>query len=165
MITLFLVRHAKSSWKDQELTDRERPLNDRGKRDAPFMAKLLSERGVRPDIIITSPAVRAATTAKFFSREMKYKVADIVSDEALYQASMDGILQRVREIEDRVKTAMVVGHNPEITLLSDFVTGGSIDDVPTCGIACIEFAFDHWRDVGRGNGILKYFEYPKKYFK
>ena len=165
MKTLILVRHAKSSWKNTDLTDRERPLNDRGKRDAPFMGKLLRERGEKPDVIISSPATRATTTARFIAREVKYHTSDIINSEPLYAGTMDDVLDVIHRIENSFTTAMIVSHNPAITLCSSLVTGSNIENMPTCGIVCVDFSLTEWKDVRRGNGKLRYLEYPKKYFK
>ncbi|MBI4547222.1 MAG: histidine phosphatase family protein [Ignavibacteriae bacterium] len=165
MKTLLLVRHAKSSWKNPELSDRERPLNNRGKRDAPFMGKLLSERGVKPDLLITSPTNRAMTTARYVAHELQYRISEIVTDESLYGQTMDHILHVIQGFENSINTVMIIGHNPEITLCANYITANTIENIPTCGIVCVDFSIELWNEIARGNGALRYFEYPKKYFK
>ena len=165
MKTLFLVRHAKSSWKDSQLTDRERPLNERGKRDAPFMGKLLFEKGTKLDLIISSPANRAMTTAKFLARELKYRVPDIVINESLYMGANEDFIRVLHDLNNSHHTVMMIGHNPEMTLFSNFITGEYIEKISTCGIVCVDFGFDQWNQVERGNGKMRFFEYPKKYFR
>ena len=165
MKTLVLVRHAKSSWKNPDLTDRERPLNDRGKRDAPFMGKLLGEKGVTPDLIITSPANRAMSTARIIARELRYPADDIAVIESLYMGDTEEFLRILHDLNDSHGAVMIVGHNPEITIFTSFITGDHIDNMPTCGIVCADFAIDEWKAVSRGNGEMRFFEYPKKYFR
>ena len=165
MKALLLVRHAKSSWKNAESTDRNRPLNDRGKRDAPYMGKLLSERGVKPDVLISSPADRALTTARFMAREMKYRAADIVISESLYMGTLEDMLDLVQRSDGAHRTVMVVSHNPAITLFSNFLSGDNIEKIPTCGIVFLEFDTNDWKDIDRGSGRVKFYEYPKKHFR
>ncbi len=165
MKTMFFIRHGKSNWKIPALTDRERPLNDRGKRDAPFMARLLRERGVMPDLIISSPAVRAMTTTRFISRELMYPEARIVVDESLYPGTVEDILRVIHAIQSSLNVAMIVGHNPALTLSADFITGRDFDNIPTCGVVCIDLQDEGWDNVDRGRGKIRYFEYPKKYFR
>ena len=111
MKTLFLVRHAKSSRDDTAMSDRDRPLNDRGKRDAPKMGERLGKRDVKPDLVLSSPATRA-TTAEIIARKLDYKVKDIVVDERLYAVGADDPLDVVRKLGDKLERVMVVGHNP-----------------------------------------------------
>jgi phosphohistidine phosphatase len=165
MKTMFFIRHGKSNWKIPSLTDRERPLNDRGKRDAPFMARLLQERGVKPDVIISSPAVRAMTTTRFISRELLYPQERVVIDESLYLGTVEDLLSVVHSIQNSVNVAMIVGHNPALTLCADLLSGRDPDNIPTCGVVCIELHSERWDEVNRGSGTIRYFEYPKKYFR
>jgi phosphohistidine phosphatase len=145
--TLFLVRHAKSSRDDPTLPDEKRPLNDRGLRDAPKMGERLAEKGAIPDLILSSPAVRALTTAQIIARKLGYREKDIVVDERLYAADPDDLLDVIRKIDDKVKRAMVFGHNPEFTDLAHRLSG-TITHMPTCAVA--EFSFDvrSWAMVG-----------------
>jgi phosphohistidine phosphatase len=146
--TLFLVRHAKSSRDDPTLSDKERPLNDRGRRDAPRMGERLVKHGVKPDLILSSPAVRALATAEIIAGKLDYKVKDIVVDERLYAAAPDDLLEIVRELGDKPKQVMLFGHNPELTELAHRLSS-RITDLPTCAVA--EFSFDtkSWSSVGK----------------
>src|SRR5215510_15416674 len=112
MKTLFLVRHAKSSWKDRTLPDKERPLNDRGKRDAKEMGERLVQRDARPDLVLSSPARRALTTAKIIARELDYKPKNIVVDDRLYAVDADDLLDVIRKVGGESKRVMLFGHNP-----------------------------------------------------
>ena len=165
MKTLALIRHAKSSWKNPDLTDRERPLNDRGMRDAPFMGKLLGEKAIKPALMISSPAKRAMSTARIIARELGYPASDIVVHESLYMGNTEDFLRILCDLNDAHKTVLVVGHNPEITLFANYITGDHIDNVPTCGIVCADLAVNEWKGVSRGIAKLRFFEYPKKYFR
>ena len=147
MKTLFLVRHAKSSRDDPALADRERPLNDRGMRDAPRMGERLAARDVRPDLILSSPAVRALATAKIIAGRLGYEVEDIVVDERLYAAAPDDLLAVVRELGGEAKRVMLFGHNPELAELAHRLSG-EVTEMPTCAVA--EFSYDakSWSAVG-----------------
>jgi phosphohistidine phosphatase len=150
--TLFLIRHAKSSRDDPTLHDKERPLNDRGKRDAPKMGERLAKSDAKPDLILSSPAVRALATAELIARKLDYKVKDIVVDERLYAAASDDLLQVIRELGDKPKCVMLFGHNPELTELAHRLSS-KITDMPTCAVA--EFCFDttSWSTVGQREPI------------
>lgn len=147
MKTLFLVRHAKSSRDDPLLPDRDRPLNERGMRDAPKVGAQLARRDARPDLIISSPARRALATAEIFAGKLDYRLKDIVVEDRLYAATPDDLLAVVHELDDRVKRVMLFGHNPELTELAHRLSA-RIDDMPTCAV--VEFAFDtrSWSNVG-----------------
>src|SRR5208283_5873130 len=118
MKTLFLVRHAKSSRDNHALSDKERPLNDRGMRDAPRMDELLAKQDAKPDLILSSPALRALATAEIIARKLGYEVKDIVVDERLYAAALDDLLEVIHEVGDEPKRVMLFGHNPELTELA-----------------------------------------------
>ena len=115
MKTLFLIRHAKSSWDDTALPDKDRPLNDRGKRDAPKMGKRLAKRDVKPDLILSSPAKRALTTAEIIAKKLDYKLKDIVVDDRLYAGAVHDLLNVIHKLGDKPKRVILFGHNPELT--------------------------------------------------
>ena len=117
--TLYIARHAKSSWDDASLSDFERPLNKRGKRDAPFMAEKLKELGVKPDLILSSPAQRAKTTAKHYHEALGSKLE---FDERIYEASLMSLIYLIQEQFEKVDSLMIVGHNPGLTMLNDRVS-------------------------------------------
>ena len=147
MRTLLLVRHAKSSRDDPSLPDKERPLNDRGMRDAPKMGKRLAKRDLKPDIIVSSSAVRALTTAQFIADKLDYR-AKIAVEDRLYASAPDRLLKVIRELGDQPKRVMLVGHNPELSELAHRFSD-SITDMPTCAVA--EFVFDikSWTELGK----------------
>jgi len=147
MKTLFLVRHAKSSRVDPGLADRNRPLNQRGEADAPMMGRRLAARGVKADLLMSSPALRALTTAQSFADELGVDHKDIAVEERLYASSVDTLLEIIRGLDGRLDRVMLVGHNPEFGDLASQLSGGSIE-MPTCAIA--EFSFDTaaWSAIG-----------------
>src|SRR5574338_419330 len=161
MKTLFLVRHAKSSWDDISLPDRDRPLADRGKRDVVKMSKRLADRGVKPDLILSSPAVRALTTAEVIAERLGFKRKDIVVDDRLYARPADDLLDVIQELGDKHERVMLVGHNPELTELAHRLSS-EITHLPTCAIA--EFSFDakSWQEIGKTRPVRVAIDYPKK---
>ena len=118
MKTLFLIRHAKSSWDDTALPDKDRPLGDRGRRDAPKMGKRLAKRDVKPDLILSSPARRALTTAEIVAKKLDYKLKDIVVDDRLYAGAVHDLLNVIHKVGDKLERVMLFGHNPELTELA-----------------------------------------------
>ncbi|MCB0588336.1 MAG: histidine phosphatase family protein [Phaeodactylibacter sp.] len=164
MKTVFFVRHAKSSWDDPSLRDIERPLNKRGKRDAPFMGKLLSGKGVRPDQLISSPAKRALTTARLFADALGISKKDIFVDKRIYDAYPDDILDILQELPDDCSTVLIFGHNPTFTGVANLFTEDYISNVPTCGVFRVDAEIDTWPDFREGRGRLTEYHYPKQYF-
>lgn len=160
--TLFIVRHAKSSWDEAGLDDRERPLNERGKEEAPKMGKHLAGYSVKPDFITSSPAVRALKTAEKIAKDLGFKKSDVVADEGIYTFNGGSLMDVVRGFDDRYVSIMLVGHNPAVTELVNYLTNLQIDNVPTCGVALIELNTGRWKDIAKGTGVLLEFDYPKK---
>jgi phosphohistidine phosphatase len=165
MKSLYLIRHAKSDWNNQNLEDFDRPLNSRGLRDAPFMAKLLKEKIKSLDIIITSPALRAFSTASFFAKAFEIKEAEILKYDGLYMTGYHKALKILQKINNNNANAAVFFHNPDITELASLLSGGYIDNVPTCGIVGLKVLTDKWSNLDLKKCELKFFEAPKKYFK
>lgn len=163
MKKLFLIRHAKSSWSNPHLADIDRPLNKRGKRDAPFMAGRLLAMGIEPDLIYTSPAKRARKTAKHIARGVGYPVEKIVRKGDIYTSGINNLLGVIRGAPGEVETLFVVGHNYVLTDLAEFLTAEVLVNVPTAGIVAMSFSCDLWQDVSGGQGELDFFDYPKKH--
>lgn len=163
MKTLYIIRHAKSSWEDPEKDDFDRPLNDRGKRDAPRMGKRLKEKGITPALMLTSPAKRALSTARRIGKVLKYSKDNIKTDKKLYHADEETILSVVRDLKDKHDVVMVFGHNPGLTdFINSFQTGElDIDNLPTCGIVAFELDIPSWKDAAWGKGKISFFDYPK----
>ena len=163
MKNLFLTRHAKSSWGNPGLADIDRPLNERGKKAAPFMGKLIVDKGEKPDLLISSPANRALSTAKAFGGAMGLVENDIIIDRTIYGAGAQQLLELVQDQDDLYKSIMLFGHNPTFTSFVNLLTGNNIMNVVTCGVIRIDFEFSSWTNIDFGSGRLVYYEYPKKY--
>ena len=145
MKTLLVLRHAKSGWNDQALDDHERPLNKRGRRDAPRMGVLVRECGLIPDVIISSDAVRARVTAEAVAEAARY-AGEILLDPHLYLACPADILSRLTTVREHAGTVMIVGHNPGLEKLVEQLTGER-QDLPTAALAQIGLPIDRWRDL------------------
>ena len=153
MRTLLVMRHAKSSWANAHQPDHDRPLNDRGRRDAPRMGRLLAERGLAPDAVLCSSATRAHDTAQFVADEL---VADApVVRSSLYGGDVEDYLAVLQRLDDGVRTALVVGHNPTVSLLVAELA--EVDEaLPTAAIAWLELPIDRWTDLdGDVDGVLR----------
>lgn len=162
MKTLWLIRHAKSSWADAEQADIERPLNDRGYHDLRFMPARLAASGTPiPEVFISSPAIRAYSTALMFAQHLRYPSEKIVLRESLYESSVFDYLEVIAGIPATYNSAAVFGHNPVLTQLINRISNATLDNLPTCGMAGITFKTDSWTDVLDGEGIIRYFDYPK----
>jgi len=159
MLKLYLLRHAKSSWMQANLADFDRPLNPRGKSDAPNMARRLQQRGANPDRILSSPAARAAATARAVANVLELKPDQVVFDQRLYLAGPDDLIALIKEQE--VGELMLVGHNPGFTQLACLLSGVHIDNMPTCSYAEIIFDGSSWADLRQGMGQLLTFDWPK----
>jgi phosphohistidine phosphatase len=163
MKTLYLVRHAKSSWEDTALSDFDRPLNVRGKKDAPSMGYVLHQQGILPDLLLSSPAKRAYSTAKKIAKAIGYTKKDIQTDKNIYHAEPDQLLMTIQALPPAVDSVMLVGHNPGLTDLSNLLCRKHIDNIPTCGVVCIEFDVEKWNQVMSESGRFMFFDYPKKH--
>jgi len=158
---LYLVRHAKSSWDNPSLADEDRPLNQRGRSTAQEMGRRLAADGHQPDLIISSPAQRAFSTAKKIATELDVDVAEILRDQRLYFAGMGSMLKLLEELDDRHAKVMIVGHNPAMTSLLNILCETPVENMPTCSIAVIEFNLTHWSELDTENGNLLAYDYPK----
>ncbi len=147
------------------MRDYDRPLNSRGKRDAPFMGNVLSEKGIKPDLIISSPAKRAFTTAKYFADELNYPERKIIREENLYEAGVSVILKVISEIDDKNESIMIFSHNPGITDFLNFISDKQIDNIPTAAVVSLILKFEHWNKIDKNTCKFEFFEYPKKYLK
>lgn len=163
MKTLLLIRHAKSSWSHPGLNDFDRPLNGRGKRAAPLMASVLSEREIHPGLILSSPAKRALKTARVFAKHLGYSRDQIVTDPAIYENGVLAIPENLRGLGVHHETVLVFGHNPDMTELAERFSGIDVGNIPTCGIFCMEFDISTWADVGNTVGGLVFYDIPRNY--
>jgi phosphohistidine phosphatase len=163
MRTLTLIRHAKSSWKDSTLSDFDRPLNKRGEKTAPMMGRLLRDMGISFELIVSSPAVRAISTARLIARQLDYPDDALVENARLYEATADRLLEVVHQLPDKKVDVALVGHNPGLTDFCNYLCGEGIDNLPTCAVASIGFDTDTWQAVYRDTGRLIRYEYPRKH--
>jgi phosphohistidine phosphatase len=162
--TLYLIRHGKSSWDDLDLKDFDRPLNERGKKDAPRMAKRLKEKGIYPDIMLSSPAKRALDTCKTMAKVLGFLEEKIKTDKRLYHANEDLLLEVVREIEDlndKEEVVMIFGHNPGLTDFANALLSEAIDNIPTSGVVGSKIRVESWEETKFGSGEMKSFDFPK----
>jgi len=166
MKTLYLLRHAKSSWDDPELSDFDRPLNNRGLKDAPRMGKRLKEKRVTPDIMITSPAERALATCKEIARVLGFAEEKIITDRRLYHANEDQILKVIKELKDSPRDSeeivMLFGHNPGLTEFANSLLNETIDNIPTTGVVAATLNVNKWQEVRFGCGVMEFFDFPKR---
>lgn len=127
------------------------------------MGKLLAQKDVMPEVILSSPAKRALKSAKIIAGEIGYPLDGIVTQAELYHASVEDLLEIIHYIDDFYREVMVFGHNPGMTELVNQLSDLELDNLPTSGIVCIEFEVEAWRRISRDSGELVFFEYPKKY--
>ena len=163
MKRIYIVRHAKSSWGDLNLADIERPLNNRGKRDAPIMGSHCLSKGYIPNVLISSNAQRASDTAKIFCNALGMGKKKLSYDKSLYHAPEDTYLTVCYGLDDDIDSVMMFGHNPGITYLANSVSKDYIDNIPTCGVLVIDASIDKWSDLDFSNCKLKDFLYPKMF--
>lgn len=160
MKKLVIIRHAKSDWEDTTLDDYDRPLNKRGLDDAPFIGKFLHEKGLAPDLILSSPATRAVQTAEFIAKEVAYEKI-ICPNQYIYEAFVNTLQDIVSFIHDDNETVFLVGHNPGVSALA-YMLCGLKESVPTCATVEIDFDCNSWMDVSKENSTLISYDYPKK---
>ena len=162
MKQLFICRHAKSSWDDPGLSDFDRPLNKRGLHDAPTMGQRLAGRGIHPDLICTSPALRAKTTAEAYAQALDYPCAAICYEPRQYNATPALLLMLLQEMTSSVETLLLVGHNPESTQLAHLLAETAIEHIPTCGVVALDLALPAWSQITPHCGSLAFIDFPKK---
>lgn len=161
MKNLYLVRHAKSSWDDSSLADQQRPLNNRGLKNAPEMGRRLADAGLSLDLIVSSPANRAFSTASFLATAIGYEIEQIQKRDEMYFDGPSAMLEIIRNTEPALQSLMLVGHNPDMTSFLNSLCGFQTGNMPTCAIASIEFDCA-WSEVTYDSGALLYYDFPKK---
>lgn len=161
MKELVIVRHAKSSWENAELNDIERPLNKRGYRDAHKMKSYLSGKNINIDAIITSPAVRAFSTALILSQGIILKQKNIIVDKNFYKSIFE-VKKAIKLFDNALKSVMIVGHNPTFTDLVYKFVKTDIEKMPTCCVFSIKFLVDNWSEISKKNSILNFIQVPKQ---
>jgi len=158
---LYLVRHAKSSWADASLSDMDRPLNKRGRRTSPEMGKRMRAQGHFPDLIISSPANRAFSTACNIAYELDIDESEIITDTDLYFSGADSMLEVLENVDDRYLKVMMTGHNPTMEYLANRLCRTHHLNMPTCAIVIIGFDMESWADLDSTDGVLLGYDYPK----
>jgi len=161
MKIVLLIRHAKSSWEDITIDDFERPLNDRGKRDAPEMARRLLKRKQEIDAFISSPAKRAKKTALLFAEEFKFDKDKVKFHDYLYHPSRENLLRAIESAPDKADNIAIFSHNPGITAFVNELTETKVDDMPTCAIFAVSADIKRWKDFQNAARKFLYFDYPK----
>jgi phosphohistidine phosphatase len=162
MKTLYLIRHAKSSWKNAGLSDFERPLNSRGRNDAPIMGERLKKDNIIPDVIISSPAKRAWSTSRIIAKNLNISTDSINLNSDIYEANASTLLKIINQINDKYEKCFMFGHNPGITYFAELLTNTHFGNVPTCGIVGISFDLESWAMISSNMGSCIYYNYPKK---
>ena len=161
MKTLILVRHAKSDWNEPGLSDIERPLNERGKKDAPMMAKRLRKKGLKIDAFLSSPAKRAFRTARFFVEEFDVKKDNIQVEKVLYGALSGQFEQVIAALKNGDDTVALFSHNPGITEYANTLCNVHTDNIPTCGMFAVQANVEQWQDFTKAEKSFLFFDYPK----
>lgn len=162
MKTVYFIRHAKSN-QNTQCVDFDRPLNKRGEKDAPFMAKRLKHFKVKPDIIVSSPAKRALDTSLIIVKTIKYPTKDILVEKSLYDSTYSEYIKTLQSLDNKYKNVFIVGHNPAITEVCEILSNSIIGNIPTAGILCIKFNTDNFEDIKPNTGKVLFFDLPKKH--
>lgn len=162
MKTLYLIRHAKAEDKVPGQSDFDRDLATKGKQDAQIMGKKQRIQGVEPDLILSSPAPRALNTARQFAEAMGYPEDQIQTDQKLYEAGYEHIMERLYQLDDRYETVMLFGHNPAISEVVIEISREKGDILPTAGIAGFAFNVEHWHDIAPDNAYFWVQDFPAK---
>ncbi|MCX6295079.1 MAG: histidine phosphatase family protein [Bacteroidetes bacterium] len=163
MKTLYLIRHAKSDWSIDGLSDIDRPLNKRGYDDAHKMSLILKEKKIVPDLIISSPAVRAISTSLIFCRIFDYDPKSILINKNLYDTSVKEYVHAISKIYSNHQVVLLFGHNPSITNTFSALTNVTNKEMPTCGIAGIQSNVSNWGDFSKKSNTLIYLDFPKNH--
>jgi phosphohistidine phosphatase len=165
MKKLYLLRHAKSSWSYPELDDFERPLNKRGRADLAVMARVINKQGIKPDLILSSPALRAAFTAINVVQLAGLPEDLLKYDNLIYEASTSMLLNLIKNTNNKIDSLMLVGHNPGLTSLANHLSDKRIDNIPTCGLLGLKLKITNWQDLTEYSASFLFFEYPKMYHR
>ena len=161
MKSILFIRHAKSSWESAGMRDFDRPLNERGHRDAPMMAQRMLEKKIPIELFVSSPAVRALTTAKYFHDAYGAKKSRLVQVPSLYHASIESFYEVIAGLDDEYRYAALYSHNPGITYMVNSFRVAKVDDMPTCGVFGIHVETEHWKDFEQAEKSFWLFDYPK----
>lgn len=158
--TLFLLRHAKAMEKQADQQDIDRELDPIGLQNSTRMGINFSKNNVHFDIIITSPAVRAKTTASLIAEQIRYDTNKVHENPGIYEASTRTLFKVVNQLKDEWDSVLIVGHNPSVSYLSEYLTKAEVGNMTTCGVTKIELETGSWKEVSEGSGSLASYEYP-----
>lgn len=157
---MYLLRHAQTLDKQPDETDTDRQLTAIGSQNATRMGMNLKNKNILPDIMFSSPAFRAQTTAEQIAEQITYDLSRIHFHHEIYNASVRTLLNVVNNFKDEWKSVLIIGHNPSISYLAEYISGEAIGNMSTCGLVCISFDLDSWAMVSEGNGEFQWYEYP-----
>jgi phosphohistidine phosphatase len=161
---LYIIRHAKSSWEEPLLPDFQRPLKKRGMRDAKFMGKWLKKNKHVPEVIVSSPAIRARQTAELLAGAMNLPLTALHFDDSIYNAQLADLFSIVTRQKAEIHAMALIGHNPALTDFANLLTQNvHLQNLPTCGIWAVQFRVKRWEDIQEDSGQFLFFEYPKKH--
>jgi phosphohistidine phosphatase len=164
MKQLILVRHAKSDWGDEGLKDIDRPLSPRGNADAYFMSEWYTKKHKVPNIIISSDATRALSTAMVFARTMNFPTNEVIVLQQVYESTAKTLKDVVIQIGDEHESAMIFCHNPGVTnLVNELTDDLFFDELPTCAIVALEFGVNNWKELANKKGKILFNQFPKEF--
>lgn len=158
---LLLIRHAKSSWNNFNLADFERPLNKRGEKNAPEMAKRLISKNIIPQQLVSSPALRAISTAKLFASNLQINQSEIIQINEIYDANFESLLKIINNFDNSFGITALFGHNPSLSNLAKYLCTEANYDLATCGIILLRFPFDNWEMISHNTAELIFYDFPK----
>jgi len=159
---LHITRHGKSSWDYEDISDIDRPLNNRGINNSYMMAKRLLDKEMMPDLLISSPATRALSTAVIFMRVMNLPSGTLQINELIYMGYVDELIEIILSLDNKYSNVMLFGHNPSFTVLANRFLTESVDNIPTAGIVSMSFEINNWKDIQEAVPELEIFDYPKR---
>lgn len=162
MKNLYVLRHAKSSWSFSELADDQRPLLEKGKKRTRKTIEFMLKEGVRPELMISSHAVRAFETAKIVAHALNYKQNSLVVSRFLYSCDADGIFNELFAVNDDIQSVMVIGHNPTLTNFVNKYLDAPVDYLPTSGLVGIAFETDKWSELPLAPARTLFLAFPKE---
>jgi phosphohistidine phosphatase len=160
MKRLTLIRHARASWGNAALDDIDRPLNERGEKEASLIGRRLSRHSLKPEQIVCSPATRATSTATLIARELGLPLHDVVLQRRIYEAEVGDLLHIIQQLDRSLTHVILIGHNPGISELSSILTGLSMRSMHTCGVFAIDFEVAEWTEIEPGSGSFVFYDYP-----
>ena len=163
MKILYLMRHAKSSWDFPELSDHDRPLNAKGRKDAPLMGRQLLSRDITLDLILSSTAVRALTTATLVAKELNYDLEKLQVEPEIFEADRNGLLRIIKQVPDDIDCLMMVAHNYPISELANLLAPEAVGEMPTAAVVALRFDSRTWLDIEEVPSKLLFYDFPKNY--